>query len=145
MATPVSISALAGPPPEPWVRSHPINLAATAAGLEITLLGLTLVRDLVRVTGVVSVASRPDRRLARVPDLALAPVRERPLRPIAAHLWPQGDLVWLAWHFERPSALPATCGARIESVTLTTMSNRGHEETIEGPWAFQVPLPVAGG
>jgi hypothetical protein len=127
------------------VRTHPINAAATAGGIELTLLGLTLVRDLVRVTGVLAVANHPDRRLARVPELALSPDRGQPLRAIAAHLWPQGDLTWLAWHFERPSGLPPAYRARIESITLTTLSVRGREETLEGPWAFQVPLPAAGG
>jgi hypothetical protein len=140
VAAPVPISSSTGQRSEAPVRTHPINAAATVGGIELTLLGLTLVRDLVRVTGVVAV-DHTDRRLARVPELALAPDRAHPLRAIAAHLWPQGDLTWLAWHFERQTGLPAAYHARIERITLTTLSVRGREETIDGPWAFQVPLP----
>jgi hypothetical protein len=125
-----------------------INSTVVASDIAITLLSFTVVGELVRVTGLVAIRSRPNVRLATVPDLSLSTEDGTRLVPLSAHLLPHGDLAWVAWLFRRPKSVLNDYEGRVERVELalhTGGQSPRPRQPQPGTWVFRFTLPPAPG
>ena len=120
----------------PWTFA--LNRTATNVDAAVTLLALTVVGGVARISGLVRLR-RSDLRLARVPDLAIAPSGGPRLILIGGHLLPQGDLTWVSWVFARPREVLAPYAGDIPRLDLGSKDGR-HEVAILGPWEFNFHL-----
>ena len=123
-----------------------LNKSADCDDIEITLLSFVVVGKLVRVSGFVRIRSRPNVRLASVPELSMAIVDGPPLVPLSAHLLPHGDMAWVSWLFKRPEHVLNKYEGRIERVDLDPNTG-GHaprpRQPQRGTWVFRFTLPPA--
>jgi hypothetical protein len=125
-----------------------INSTVDCSDIAITLLSFIVVGKLVRVTGLVAIRSRPNVRLASVPELALAIVDGSPLVPVSAHLLPHDDLAWVSWLFKRPEHVLVEYEGRVERVELglhTSGLSARPRQPQHGTWVFRFALPPAPG
>lgn len=125
-----------------------INCTVDSSDIAITLLSFTVVGELVRVTGLVAIRSRPNVRLATVPDLALSTEDGTQLIPLSAHLLPHGDLAWVSWLFRRPKDVLNDYEGRVERVELahhTGGQSPRSRQPQPGTWVFRFSLPPAPG
>ena len=119
----------------PW--SFPINKVARVGDLEVSLLSLSVVGDVLRVAGVISVRHRLDLRLDRLPELRLSSQDGPPLAPLGAHLLPQAGTLWTQWLFERPTHLPAAYVAGISQIDLAYRAGGLRDGERLGPITFE--------
>ena len=132
------------PPLKSWAFA--LNSTADSSDIAITLLSFAVVGTLVRVTGIVSIRSRPNVRLASVPDLALTTVNGPPLEPVSAHVLPHGDMAWVSWLYRRPMHVLTDYEGRIDRVDLAHHIGGGSprpREPQRGTWVFHFTLPPA--
>jgi hypothetical protein len=125
-----------------------INSTVDSSDIAVTLLSFIVVGQLVRVTGLVAIRSRPNVRLATVPELSLAIVDRPPLVPVSAHLLPHADMAWVSWLFRRPEHLLNEYEGRIERVDLVQHTSGGAPRPRQpqpGTWVFRFSLPPAPG
>jgi hypothetical protein len=125
-----------------------INSTVDSSDIAITLLSFIVVGKLVRVTGLVAIRSRPNVRLATVPELSLAIVDGLPLVPVSAHLLPHADMAWVSWLFQRPEHVLNEYEGRIERVDLVQHTSGGAPRPRQpqpGTWVFRFSLPPAPG
>jgi hypothetical protein len=125
-----------------------INSTVVSSDIAITLLSFTVVGELVRVTGLVAIRSRPNVRLATVPDLSLSTEDGTRLAPLSAHLLPHGDLAWVSWLFRRPKNVLNDYEGRVERVELalhTGGQSPRPRQPQSGTWVFRFTLPPASG
>ncbi len=123
----------------PWAVA--LNEAATTDEVRITLLALTVVDDVIRVSGIVRVVRRPDVKLSNVPALALATLDGPPLELLRAHVLPNERLVWISWTFERPADICAEYEGRIDHIDLAYRAGGIVREALTGPWVFTFSIP----
>ncbi len=125
-----------------------INSTVDSNEIAITLLSFIVAAKVVRVTGLVAIRSRPNIRLATVPDLSLAIVGRPPLVPVSAHLLPHGDMAWVSWVFQRPTHVLNDYEGRIERVDLVHHAGGGAPRPRQiqpGTWVYRFRLPPAPG
>jgi hypothetical protein len=125
-----------------------VNSTVDCSDIEITLLSFVVVGSLVRVTGLVAIRSRPNVRLATVPELSLAIVDGPALVPLSAHLLPHTDMAWVSWLFKRPEHVLNEYAGRIERVDLNQHTGGGAPRPRQpqpGTWVFRFSLPPAPG
>lgn len=125
-----------------------INTTVDSSDIAITLLSFIVVGQLVRVTGLVAIRSRPNVRLATVPELSLAIVDGPPLVPLSAHLLPNADMAWVSWLFRRPEHVLNEYEGRVERVDLGQHTGGGAPRPRQpqpGTWVFRFTLPPAPG
>jgi hypothetical protein len=125
-----------------------INSTVDSSDIAITLLSFTVVGELVRVTGLVAIRSRPNVRLATVPDLSLSTGDGTRLVPLSAHLLPHRDLAWVSWLFRRPKTVLNDYEGRVERVELalhTGGQSPRPRQPQQGKWVFRFTLPPAPG
>ncbi len=125
-----------------------INSTVDSNEIAITLLSFIVAAKVVRVTGLVAIRSRPNIRLATVPDLSLAIVDRPPLVPVSAHLLPHGDMAWVSWVYQRPTHVLNEYEGRIERVDLVQHASGGSPRPRQiqpGTWVFRFSLPPAPG
>ena len=121
-----------------------INSTVDSSEIAITLLSCIVAAKVVRVTGQVAIRSRPNIRLATVPELSLAIVDGPPLVPVSAHLLPHGDMAWVSWVFQRPTHVLDEYEGRIERVDLVQHTSGGSPRPRQiqpGTWVFRFRLP----
>ena len=117
----------------PW--AFPVNVTTTTDHMEITLLAFVVVDGLVRISGLVHLR-RPDLRLARAPELAMAPVAGHSLTPVGTHVLPHGDLTWVSWDFERPAEVLVAYRGHVDRLVVGDRSGPRGEVDVRGPWTF---------
>jgi hypothetical protein len=125
-----------------------INSTVDSNEIAITLLSFIVAAKVVRVTGLVAIRSRPNVRLATVPELSLAIVDRPPLVPASAHLLPHGDMAWVSWVYQRPTHVLNEYEGRIERVDLVQHASGGAPRPRQpqpGAWVFRFRLPPAPG
>jgi hypothetical protein len=125
-----------------------INSTVDSRDIAITLLSFIVVGKLVRVTGLVAIRSRPNVRLATVPELSLAIVDGLPLVPVSAHLLPHADMARVSWLFQRPEHVLNEYEGRVERVDLGQHTGGGAPRPRQpqpGTWVFRFSLPPAPG
>jgi len=125
-----------------------VNSTVDCSDIEITLLAFVVVEKLVRVTGLVRIRSRPNVRLASVPELSLATVDGSPLAFLSAHVLPHGAMAWVSWLYQRPPHVLNAYEGRIDRVELVHHTGgqvpRPHQPQ-HGAWVFRFQLPPAPG
>ena len=135
-------------PPRLGSWAFALNKSADCDDIEITLLSFVVVGEFVRVSGFVRIRSRPNVRLASVPELSLATVDGSPLVPLSAHVLPHGALAWVSWLFKRPPDVLDEYEGRISRVELDHHIGgrvpRGYQPQ-SGAWTFRFQLPPAPG
>jgi hypothetical protein len=137
-------------PPQPrrgsWAFA--LNRSADCDDIEITLLSFVVVGEFVRVSGFVRIRSRPNVRLASVPELSLAPVGGSPLTFLSAHVLPHGAIAWVSWFYQRPAHVLNKYEGRISRVELdhhTGGQASRPRQPQRGAWVFRFALPPATG
>ncbi len=123
----------------PWAFA--LNETAASDDIEVTLLALTLVDDVVRVSGLVRVVRRPDVRVANIPSLALATLDGPPLALVGGHVLPYGRVVWVSWTYERPALAHTEYAGRIDRIDLAYRAGGVVREDVPGPWVFTFRVP----
>jgi len=123
----------------PWAVA--LNETTSTEGLTVTLLSLTVVGDIIRVSALVRLVDRPDAQLVSIPTLVLGAIGGPPLGLIRAHVLPDGRLVWVTWTYERPDGSAAEFAARIDQVELAYRGGGVARETMIGPWDFRFRIP----
>ena len=125
-----------------------INSTVDSNKIAITLLSFIVAAKVVRATGLVAIRSRPNIRLATVPELSLAIVDRPPLIPVSAHLLPHGDMAWVSWVYQRPTHVLNEYEGRIERVDLVQHTSGGSPRPRQiqpGTWVFRFTVPPAPG
>jgi hypothetical protein len=132
------------PPARSWAFA--VNSTVDCSDIEITLLSFVVVGEFARVTGLVRIRSRPNVRLASVPELSLATADGSPLALLSAHVLPHGDMAWVSWLYQRPPHVLNEYEGRIDRVDLDHHVGgrvpRPHEPQ-HGAWVFRFRLPPA--
>ena len=132
---------------EPSDRTDPlafaINVTARHSDIEITLCSFVAVEQLIRVTSLVRVQSRPDVRLASIPALILSSRSGVSMIPVSAHVLPQGAMAWVSWLFERPAKILDDYEGRIERLDLDFLIGKRAPLAQPGPWLFSFSLTQA--
>ena len=125
----------------PW--SFPINQVARLGDVEVSLLSLSVVDDVLRVTGVLNVR-RLDLRLDRLPELLLHTSDAVPLPSVGAHLLPLAGTVWMEWLFARPARLPVAYVAGISQIELAYRAGGLKDREQVGPVRFEFRIDDGG-
>lgn len=123
----------------PWAVA--LNATAARDNVAVTLLALTLVDDVVHVSGVVRVVGRVNVQLSSIPALGLATLDGPPLGLVRAHGLPGGRLVWITWTYERPTILDRRFEGRIDHIDLAYRAGGRINEAVPGPWVFRFDIP----
>jgi hypothetical protein len=118
----------------PWAIA--LNQTASSNDVRVTLLALTVVADVIRISGIIEHARRTDVHLAGVPALVLVTVDGTPLNLIRAHVLPNERLVWASWTYPRPAHVRTAYSGRIDQIDLAYGASRVARETVIGPWLF---------
>lgn len=113
-----------------------LNETATTGDIRVTLLTLTVVDDVIRVSGIIRVVRRPDVKLSNVPTLALATLDGPPLELLRARVLPNERLVWVSWTFVRPADICTEYEGRIDHIDLAYGDGGVVREALPGPWVF---------
>lgn len=135
------LAATQGDQIDPWAFA--INVSARHSEIEITLCSYVIVDQLIRVTSLVRVQSRPDVRLASIPALILTSGGGVPVTPVSAHVLPQGAMSWVSWLFERPAVILDEYEGRIERLDLDFLIGKRAPLAQPGPWTFKFSLTSA--
>jgi hypothetical protein len=126
---------------DPWAFA--VNATDRHSDIDITLCSFVLVENLVRVTGLVRVQSRPDVRLASIPALTLSSREGVPMIPVSSHVLPQGAMAWVSWLFERPAQVIDEYEGRIERLDLDFLIGKRAPLAQPGPWLFRFAVSQA--
>jgi hypothetical protein len=122
-----------------------LNKTATCGDIEVSLLGLVVVDEILRVSALVRIRRRVDVGLSNVPTLSISTSDGATLLPTGAHLLPQGhEAVWVSWVYRRPPQLPGLYEARIDRLDLGNRRGKRPPEVVAGPWVFAFGLPMSG-
>ncbi len=124
----------------PWAIA--LNESASTEDVEVTLLTLSVVDDIIRVSGLVRVIRRADVRLLSTPALTLAKRGGLPLTLVRAHALPDGRLLWVSWTYERPADVRAEYEARIGNMDFAFRAGGAAREAMPGPWVFTFRIPA---
>ena len=126
---------------DPWAFA--INVSDRHSDIEITLCSYVVVEQLIRVTSLVRVLSRPDVRLASIPALLLSSRNGASIIPVSAHVLPQGAMAWVSWLFERPAEILDDYVGRIDRLDLDFLIGKRAPLAQPGPWTFTFSLTSA--
>ena len=126
---------------DPWAFA--INVSSRHSDIEITLCSYVIVDQLIRVTSLVRVQSRPDVRLSSIPALLLTSAGGVPVIPVSAHVLPQGAISWVSWLFERPDVILDEYEGRIDRLDLDFLIGKRAPLAQPGPWQFKFSLTSA--
>lgn len=124
----------------PWAIA--LNESAATDDVEVTLLTLTVVDDILRVSGLLRVVRRADVRLLSTPALTLATRDGLPLTLVRAHALPDGRLLWVSWTYERPADVRTEYEARIGNMDFALRAGGAAREAMPGPWVFTFRIPA---
>jgi hypothetical protein len=126
----------------PWAVA--LNETAATDVIEVTLLALSVLDDVLNVSGILRGISRSDVQLSSVPTLALAALDGPPLGLIGGHSRPGRGAVWVSWTYERPAEVYTRYEGRIDRIELAYRAGRIVQQAVPGPWVFAFSVPNMG-
>lgn len=125
---------------DPWTVA--LNVTAATDDITVTLLGLTVVDEVVRVSGIMRLLRRSDLRLSNVPALVLTTRNGVPLDLLRAHALPNGAMFWVSWIYGRPAEVCTGYKGHIEHIDLALGAGNGvRMAAVPGPWIFTFSVP----
>ena len=124
-------------PPEtglPWAVA--LNVTDDRDEITVTLLTLSVVDELLRLTGLLRVRSRSELRIATIPSLELDLPDGTAVRLLDARTQPHGRVSWVSWTYDRPVIIPDRLEARIDRIELEHRVGGTARLELPGPWTF---------
>jgi hypothetical protein len=128
----------------PWAVA--LNATDTHDDVSVTLLTLSVVDDLMRITALLRVSGHTGLRVLSMPTLEVATPDGQAAALLEARMQPRGAVGWASWTYERHGVAPGRIDARIDRMELAHRIGGNTCEQVEGPWTFHlaVETPVRG-
>ena len=125
---------------DPWAVA--LNVTAATDDITVTLLGLAVVDEVIRVSGIMRLLRHSDLRLSNVPALVLATHDGAPLELLRAHALPNGAMFWVSWMYGRRAEVCTGYEGRIDHIDLALGAGNGVRVAgVPGPWVFTFNVP----
>lgn len=116
---------------DPWAVA--LNVTAATDDVSVTLLVLSVVDEIIRVSGLMRLLRRLDLRLSSLPALTLSAVDGAPLELLRAHALPNGAMFWVSWIYRQPAEVCTGYEGRIDHLEL---ADGARTAAVPGPWTF---------